>query len=594
MISVTIDPGAVEYQAEEGENLLHFLQKNRIFPVEALCGGKGSCGGCKVQLKNPKPPGRREQELLSEKSLEKGIRLACQQTIQAPLILQIPEQVRQEILTTGCSRDDVETTMTSLTFQLDRRREGSSLHQELQEFLVKEGWGQGQIPIHILKRLSQSFQGKKPLPLLVDGEGVFQLGRERGLGIAFDIGTTTVAGYLLDLFTGEELGVTSALNPQTIYGGDVISRIQYAMEGEEELQTLSRLLREGLIGMVEDLLREYGGEAEDLLHITLVGNTSMHHLFWGLDPYSLGHAPYRPVVCRSLQAPGFFLDKSLGESPCITFLPNIAGYVGSDTIGAILATDMANSPHLSLLIDIGTNGEVVLGNRDRLLSCSTAAGPAFEGARITHGMMAEEGAISGAEIGGDLQLTVLGQRKARGICGSGLIELAGEMVRVGLIDTGGRLLKKEELPSSLSEAVKERITEGEEISFRLEEEGEVYLTQGDIRQLQLAKGAIQAGVLVLMEEMGIKARDLQHIYLAGAFGNHINKAQARRLGLLPDLPLERVISVGNAAGEGAKLALLSHSLRQEAAAIGKRVDYLELARHKGFMDYFTEAMVFTV
>lgn len=592
MIRVTVNPGEREYRVEEGENLLHFLQKNHIFPVEALCGGKGTCGRCQVRIIDARPPGRKEEKLLSKEQLQEGTRLACQQVIQEPLSLLIPPERRQEILTTGQTRDYVDATLTSYFFQVDEKREGDSLLQELQDFLEEIGRGGAQVPLSALKGLSQSLPGKEPLPLLVDGNEVFRLGRGRALGMAFDIGTTTVAGYLLDLLTGEQLGVTSALNPQTVYGGDVISRIQHAVEREDGLQSISQVLRKGIKDMIHGLFHQLGLPLQDLLHISMVGNTCMHHLFWELNPYSLGHAPYRPVVTRSLQAPGLILDPSLGEEVRMTFLPNIAGYVGSDTIGAMLATDMANSPHLSLLIDIGTNGEVVLGNRERLLACSTAAGPAFEGARITHGMMAEEGAISRAQIGEDLELTVMGNGEPRGICGSGLVDLVGELIRVGLIDEGGRLLKEEELSSSLPETLQRRIMHEKETCFRLDGAGKVFLTQGDIRQLQLAKGAIQAGIQVLLEEMGVTPQDIHHIYLAGAFGNHIDKSQAQRLGLLPDLPLERVLSVGNAAGEGAKLALLSHRFREEAEDIARQVDYLELARHKGFMDYYTEAMLF--
>lgn len=590
MYTIHIQPGDREFQVEEGENLLYVLQKHSIFPVEALCGGVGTCGKCKVELLHPPTPLEREREFLSREEIERGIRLACQQEIRESTTIRIPKEVRREILTTGYTREDAEATLETLQFQVDRKREGTSLHQDLREFLVAEGMGEAQIPIYILKSVSSSFKEKRPLPLLVDKDRVFEVGEGPALGIAFDIGTTTVAGYLLDLKNGEELSVTSSLNPQTSYGGDVISRIQFAMEGEEQLAQISNAIRQTLGDMVEDLL-EHEQEG-DLLHITMVGNTCMHHLFWGLNPFSLGHAPYRPVVRHSLKANGSILNPSFGEKVLITFLPNIAGYVGSDTIGAILATDMINSSQLSLLIDIGTNGEVVLGNKEALLSCSTAAGPAFEGARITQGMMAEEGAISRVEIREDVEIRVIGDTIPKGICGSGLIEAVGELLRVGLITPDGRLKKREDLSTSLSPALRERVREGEETYFLLDERGGVYLTQGDIRQLQLAKAAIQAGVEVLIEEMGVEAEEIENIYLAGAFGNHIHKGQARRLGLLPDIPLERVHSVGNAAGEGAKLALMSQHFRQEAQIINESVSYIELARHQKFMEYYTDAMFF--
>ncbi len=599
MPTLTFEPENRKVDVSEGENLLQLIQGLSDYQLEALCGGQGTCGRCRVKILEGAPaPGRLDEMSLSQAELKDGYRLACQLEVEDDLTLQLEAGGGEEILTSGVQRDRISPGLNRLEVEIDRKEPGYlSLREQFSILLKEEGIEDEEFNLTALKGLASSLEDKEVLPLLVDEQRVLAIGpeaKEGAYGIAFDIGTTTVVGYLLNLLDGGQLAVTSELNPQSKFGGDVVSRINYAQQGDEELDQMQDLIRKRIKEMVKELLSEADLRADQLYYIFLVGNTSMHHLFWGLDPYSLGHAPYLPVVRDALSSSVIDLGLQLkGESYQVNFLPNIAGYLGSDTVGAMLATDIMNREEISLLIDIGTNGEVVLGSKERLLACSAAAGPAFEGAKISQGMMAREGAISRVRIEKDLDLVTIGDSKPRGICGSGLIELAGEMLRRGLVDKTGRLLKGDQLPSDISTKLRERILERDgELCFTLDEEEGVYLTQGDLRELQLAKGAIQTGVQVLLLEMEMEVEEIDNLYLAGAFGNFINKEHALRMGRLPHLPLDRLLSVGNAAGEGAKLALLNGKYRQEAEEIIDQVKYIELARHSEFHRLFTDAMYF--
>lgn len=388
---------------------------------------------------------------------------------------------------------------------------------------------------------------------------------KQGQLLAFDIGTTSVVCFLLDGKTGAELGKSSMLNPQTAFGADVISRIQAAMRGE--LEALTRAIRQGMT----ELIHRLTDQPEQITLVSVVGNPAMQQLFLGLSPENLAGVPFAPVLT---EAKTVSCENILPVCPNARLLivPDISGYIGADTIGCVLATKLYQSEAVTLMVDIGTNGEMVLGNKDKMIACATAAGPALEGANIQFGMRGTEGAIDHVWLeNGQVTCSVIGGRKAVGICGSGLIDAIAVGLELGLLNKRGRIQNEEHI-------------------FRLTEQ--VYLTQEDIRQVQLAKGAIYAGIYLMAKELGMKIADIQKVQLAGAFGSFLNAKSACRVGLLPEELLDRIEVVGNAAGSGAKLLACDDSLLPLSQSLTHEIRFLELASLGDFSKTFAKSMNF--
>lgn len=401
---------------------------------------------------------------------------------------------------------------------------------------------------------------------------VFDFTPREGLGVAVDLGTTTLVAQLLDLSNAHVLAVRSALNHQARHGADVMSRVSFATQGDG-LARLSRLARHQIGKLIEELLQAAHGDGRQVETVTVVGNTVMHHLFCGIDLTPLSRVPFEPERDGLETFPARQLGWEISGDPPVRFLPCLGGFVGSDILAGILATRLDQSEALLGLVDLGTNGEIVIGNRERLLCASTAAGPAFEGARISSGMRAATGAISSVGVAeGQLRCHVLGGVAPRGICGSGLVDAVAAGLDLGLIQPSGRL------------------RDGPDGSLLLREP--VSITQTDIRELQLAKGAIAAGIRLLLARWGAGPEDLTRLYLAGAFGNYINRASARRIGLL-NFPIDMVKPAGNTALLGAKLALFNSSEDEFAySALRRKTEHLTLNTEPGFMDVFVEEMTF--
>ena len=409
---------------------------------------------------------------------------------------------------------------------------------------------------------------------------------------AFDIGTTTIAAYLLDGETGREICTASSLNPQAAYGADVISRANYVLEhGYKELTDCIHGAADKLIGQ---LAQAAGIQREAICLLCFVGNTCMHHIFFRFPMESLVRAPYEPSQKGLIREKASDFDIHIHPEGELIFLPVIAGFVGADTMGCILSLRPDLQEEISLMLDIGTNGELVLGNKDRLVCCSTAAGPAFEGAKIHCGMRGAQGAIDhmGYDPSG-FHFTVIGQEAPKGICGSGLIDTVACLRRAGLIDESGRLLNKEEA-AALDPAFPSHITERQHMPAFLYDPAfpEVFLTQKDVREVQLAKGAIAAGILLLEKHLGVTHEDIRKVYIAGAFGNYMDPKSACDIGLLPYSLRDRVVPVGNAAGEGAKIALLNKGELDKTAELMDQVDFLELAALPEFQDCFIDELEF--
>ncbi|OGG00815.1 MAG: hypothetical protein A3F83_05690 [Candidatus Glassbacteria bacterium RIFCSPLOWO2_12_FULL_58_11] len=423
------------------------------------------------------------------------------------------------------------------------------------------------------------------------------------LGAAVDIGTTTIALYLCDLAAGKVLSGSATANSQAAFGADVMSRISHCIESPKGLEQLGRLVREDIALLLGEACAEAGVEPDYLYRWVLVGNTTMQHLFLGLDPASLGRSPYLPRVNGAVE----FQPAELGlkGAPCAkgVFLSTVAGHVGADLVAVALAAGLKENNGLSLAVDLGTNGEIVLADRGRLLCCSTAAGPAFEGARIRYGMRAEPGAIDRFWIDGkgEPRFHLIGDKKVpAGICGSGLLDLASELLRVGVIDTSGWILPPEKLKGKLARSLARRLETGENgqwefVIFQALKRGEasrVTFTQRDVRELQLAAGAISSGIRILLKLTGRSPAELDQVLLTGAFGHYLNPASALRIGLISGVGLERIQSIGNAAGLGARLALLDTGKLEESCRLAAEMEFVELAALPDWQAEFTESMFF--
>jgi len=396
--------------------------------------------------------------------------------------------------------------------------------------------------------------------------------------IAFDIGTTTIVAYLADRFDGRTLATASTLNPQTQFGADVISRASYAIEnGGGKLESTVKTALNSLISEVS-IEAEISKDSIDLA--VIVGNTCMHHLLLGLSPQSLVVAPYSPVMTAAMElSPSGIVD--INPAGIVRILPIIAGFVGADTVGVMLATKFDTLEKITLAIDIGTNGELVLGNKSRAIACSTAAGPAFEGAKIACGMRAAEGAIDHVSVtDGEIEFHTIGGSAPRGICGSGLLDLVAALLETGAVDDSGRLTDSETL-----------ITVDGVKAYPIF--GNVYISQKDIREVQLAKAAIAAGIELLAKHLGIKISDIESVLIAGAFGNYMNPASACRIGLIPAELSEKITTIGNAAGEGARRAALSSSEWRRSQEMAKQTEFLELASDVEFQDIFVDNLAFS-
>lgn len=419
--------------------------------------------------------------------------------------------------------------------------------------------------------------------------------------VAFDIGTTTIVGYLLDGQSGEELAVSSMMNPQHQYGADVISRANYVLEHDDGSEALKTVVRKALNQLIGQVCTKAGVRREEVLQVSIVGNTCMHHLFMGISPQSLVLAPYVPAVQEGLILKAADCDLEIAEDGRLLMFPNIAGFVGGDTVGCMLSVAFDQLEEMTLMIDIGTNGELVMGNKTHMVTTSTAAGPAFEGAKIECGMRGAKGAISHLTVEGqELKFEVVDNGKAVGICGSGLIDILAFMIRYGFVDNYGGLAEEDDLedPLAISQSWRLQEKDGKPIFLLIPAEetanGEmIYISQKDIREVQLAKGAIAAGITIMVGKLGIEVEDIQNVYLAGAFGNYMDSRNACEIGLIPYSLVERILPIGNAAGEGSKLAVMNQGEYEYACRLAREAEFIELASEASFQDIFVDELEFT-
>ncbi|MBD3173888.1 MAG: DUF4445 domain-containing protein [Armatimonadia bacterium] len=611
---VKFEPDNVHVQIPKGTTLLDAAKAGAV-SLLAPCGGQGICGRCRCQIIEGET-GRTEvqREKLSDEDLAKGWRLGCIATVESDLVVHLPADVRGTVaaILEDSSLDDIELGPGAEIRKHYLELAEPSLEDQRDDLSrVLDALAAEDVQLDtvdfpaVLPGLSEALRADEFRVTAVHREGVL-MGVEPGntvnecYGVAVDLGTTTVVAYLAHLPTSTQLAVTSEVNPQVAYGDDVVSRITHINESGRGVRTLSEAARECVRELVARLAKMAGIDPRHVYGVRLVGNSTMSHIFVGADPRNIPQAPYIPGVHRSVIAPARELgmsDVARGARFCT--LPNIAGWVGSDTVGVILSTGMHRLEGARVAIDIGTNGEIVVGDENRLVACSTAAGPAFEGAQIKHGMRGASGAIDHVFLeNDDLRITTIGDQASRGICGTGLIDAVACLLDAGLILETGRMLPEAEA-GHLPDALQARIVTLDDapaaILATAEEsalDGPVVLTQRDVRQLQLAKGAIATGVRIAMNECGVEVADVQEILLAGAFGSYVNPGRAADIGLFPRELVDRARAVGNAAGAGAYLALVSADHGAQASLIGDRAEYLELAGRLDFDMVFADEMLF--
>ena len=417
-------------------------------------------------------------------------------------------------------------------------------------------------------------------------------------GIAFDIGTTTVLGMLWNLNTNELIDVIAKTNPQSAFGADVISRITYSSESKEKLLIMKRKIADCFNEIIKELDDLYEFDSNNIIRATVVGNTTMSHLFLGIDATSLARAPFEPAFYGPVEKTAKEMGLNMDPEAEIYLLPNIAGHVGSDIVGVLLASRLKKLPGLRLAVDIGTNGEIVLAYNERMLTCSTAAGPAFEGACIHQGMRAAKGSIERVKIeDGKVNLEIIDDSVPIGICGSGLIDAVAQMLDLDILNHKGNIIDADSAATlGMHSDLVARLRKGQggnEFVLAWNEQNEdIVITQKDIREVQLAKGAIYGGIVILMQCLDVEISELEEIILAGAFGSYISKSSALRIGLFPNIGEEKIKHIGNAAGAGACMALISKDEREQAVIQAKEVEHIELAIHPNFEREYLKAMYF--
>ena len=604
--------------------------------LDSVCGGRAVCGRCqvlqsvgefaKLQIssvaENLTDPSETENRYKRIKGLKDGRRLGCQAQLRGDVVVDVPveSQIHRQVVRK--SADEIRNLeidpVTKLYYVELPKPSMEDQRSDLERVAaqLESEWGVTGLSWSLAflgglspaLRAGEVYGGEFKATVAVREESeavaVWPGFKERIYGIAIDVGTTTVAGHLCALDSGEVLASAGLMNPQIRFGEDLMSRISYLQQNENAAPELTAAVRDALAELVRDLCRQAEVEAEDIVEMTLVGNPTMHHLVLGIDPTQLGVEPFPLVLDVGLSVPARNLELPIHPGGYAFFLPCIAGHVGADTAGVILAQAPHASEEMTLVIDVGTNAEIVLGHRDRLIACSSPTGPAFEGAQITCGQRAAPGAVERVRIDREtlkprfrvigIELwsdepgfeEAIGEAGVTGICGSGIIEAVAELYLSGIVDPSGRMQAK----GRDIEGHPHFIPKGRNFEYILHQAGDrvIRVTPSDIRAIQLAKSACYSGTKLLMDRMGTAHVD--RVFLAGAFGSHIDVGYAMAIGLIPDCDLAKVASAGNAAGTGARIALLSRSGRKEIDRVARTVEKVETAIAADFQEYFVAAI----
>lgn len=605
-LRLSFTPAMRDVRVPPGVSIFDAASWNGI-AIDSTCGGHGTCKKCKVKiLDGSVPVSPMDQRAFNPEQLTEGWRLACLAAVHSDLKIEVPPLTtrpkaatvgvgRQVILRPAIQKRYVELTEPTLSDQVP----------DVERLLAAIDDLELNVDLHALRAIPSVIRAADWKvtavivdELLIDIEPGDTTAAHHAL--AFDLGTTTVVATLLDTTTGTPVAVASMLNKQQPFGGDVITRISATMMDPDTLPRLTELAKDTLAELTSNVCTEAGIEPQQVYEMALAGNATMVALLLGIDPEPIGVAPFilSSRITPTVRAADLGVD--IHPAAPAYILPALGAYVGGDIVAGTLASGMDRDKRLRLFIDVGTNCEIVLGDGERLLSTAAPAGPAFEGGQIRCGMRAADGAIEVVKLtDNDVELQVIGDVEPIGLCGSGLVDAVSELVRVGLLDHSGRLIPVEaarelvpKLVNRLTQVDKERVF----VLHWAGAEGDVtestYISQRDVRELQFAKAAISTGWTLLLEEMGVTEADIQQVLLAGSFGSYLSPASAIRIGLVPKLPVLRIISAGNVAGEGAKMTLLSKAERAGAEALLKEVAYVELSDRKDFNDRFVDLLAF--
>jgi uncharacterized 2Fe-2S/4Fe-4S cluster protein (DUF4445 family) len=625
---VIFQPSGRRGKVAEGKTLLEAAQSLGV-DIEGLCGNKKVCGKCKVRIEE----GYFEKDNIEsgmfhlspliddEKKHIKpedgpGIRLACTAEILGDVKVFVPERSRagKQVVRKAAKELSIALDPAIRKYNIDlvapKLHDMTTGDNERVLKFLEEDYGLKELVFDftVLKDLQDILRKgdwKATVTIWMDREIIkVEPGFEDACyGLAVDIGTTTCVGYLTDLNTGKVVNTESIMNPQVPYGEDVMSRITYAMTNDEGLETMHRAIIDGLNEIIEKVVTGINEDVPDpgfvIDDLTIVFNTAMHHIFLDLNPVYIGRSPFIPAVQNSMDIKARDIGLKINQAAYIHVLPIEAGFVGADNVGVLIAEEQYNQNEMVLVIDIGTNGELLLGNRDKVCSTSCATGPAFEGAQIKFGMRAAPGAIEIVRIDPDTKepkYKVIGKTAwhtdlekvdTKGICGSGIIEVVAEMFKAGIIDKSGRFVKESNSPrvrKGADDKPEYVLAWAKETSINVD----ITITQGDVRALQLAKGALYAGAKLMMKRLEISTLD--RVVLAGAFGSHISREASLTLGMFPDCNVKNIYAVGNAAGDGARMALLNREKRIEANKRARWVEFIEIATDPTFEKEFMQAM----
>jgi uncharacterized 2Fe-2S/4Fe-4S cluster protein (DUF4445 family) len=557
--------------------------------IDSTCGGHGTCKKCKVKVVSGNAPlSPVDPRAFSTEELKNGWRLACRAAVEEDLTIEVPPlQTRPKAALVGVGRHVILRPAVQKRYvELDEATLEDQT-SDLERLLAAMDDVEPRVPLEIvrglggtLRRANWKVTAVLADDLLIDVEAGDTSGRRHA--IAFDLGTTTVVATLLDLETGQPRAVQSILNSQQPFGADVISRISAIMMDDGALDTLQAHAHQTLQQLTEEVCTEAGVDAAEVYEVVVAGNMTMIQIALGIDPEPLSMAPFTVVARRMPPATAAdFGVRVHPRAPAVMF-PALGAYVGPDIVAGILATGITLDRRVRLFIDVGTNSEIVLGSSAKTLATAAPAGPAFEAAQIRCGMRAADGAIEGVKIvDGEVELTVIGDVAPVGLCGSGLVDAVAELVGAGILDNSGRFVL----------GTSERLGKiGEENVFYLSDD--VFLSQRDVRELQFAKASIATGWTILCKDLGVEPTEISQVLLGGSFGSYLSAASAVKIGLVPKLPLVRIVSAGNVAGEGAKIAALSVTERAAANAILEEVEYVELSGRTDFNDLFIDELKF--
>ena len=604
--SITFLPEGKHLDIKSGSTVLDATRKMGI-DIQAPCGDLGLCGRCKIVLGKGKNlaelPTETEKKILSTKELDDGYRLACQCKVSEKGLLSVivpPESKisQQRIVIQGIMPQfQMSPIVKDTIIELKKKQESKSDSETLLEALSENGFTDVSIDIDAIRRLPDVIrEGNWNInATLWNNKEVLSLQPKdkagQTLGFAVDVGTTKVAGYLVDLKNGELLATVSLPNPQISFGEDLISRITYWTESEEKGISLQKIVIGCVNKLIEDSCKKFDVTKNEIYDITVVGNTAMHHIFFGISPKYVGQSPFPVAVKNSFDVKAKDIGMIANSAAYVHALPPIAGFVGADTVAGILATEIYNKEETCMLIDVGTNAEIVVGNKDKLTCCSAPAGPAFEGAKIKHGMRASSGAIETVWIDPKTLETgykTIDETKPRGICGSGIIDTVAQLLKTNVIDDIGRFNKKLNNPRLriLGENTEFVLAWQKDTSINKD----ITITRHDIQEILLAKAAVYTGTHILLERLNLKPNDVEKLYIAGAFGTYIDLTNTLTIGMFPEIPTNKIQFVGNTAGSGGRLVLLSEKLRSKAEEIAINTGYIELASDPSFETEFTNAL----